>query len=398
MIGIPIGIYEQAKDTVTGIWDLIKSIFSGEILDQLVDLYNALFEMDWEDVKKMLWGLLGIDPDRFDEIWNSKNITTVKRYKFIGEIIGRLIFEIILMVFTGGAALAKYSAKIPALAKLATSLKKVDKVIPDETAEKLRKAEKTTDKVDEAVVPVIVKTEKAVGSMLAPYKKLRGKLDEVKGKIGNENFAKFDEQLRQLPDEVLKKLDDNPGVLEAFAKRSLDDPDFFKAVKKGDLSKLDELIEIKGGKKGEGWTKELNAPLKPNAKYKIDGYLYETDDFGRVKKVSGDLKLEPRGRNTYQQGKSVELKDGTKGIDDGGHLIADRFYGPGEQINYLPQKSSLNKGAWKKMENDWAKAIEQGKKVEVDIRPVFEGSSKRPVEFEVFYKVNGEEFVKYFSN
>src|SRR5690554_3461830 len=229
MTGIPIGVYEQAKDTVTGIWDLIKSIFSGEILDQLVDLYNALFEMDWEDVKKMLWGLLGIDPDRFDEIWNSKNITTVKRYKFIGEIIGRLIFEIILMVFTGGAALAKYSAKIPALAKLATFLKKVDKVIPDETAEKLRKAEKTTDKVDEAVVPVIVKTEKAVGSMLAPYKKLRGKLDEVKGKIGNENLAKFDEQLRQLPDEVLKKLDDNPGVLEAFAKRSLDDPDFFKA-------------------------------------------------------------------------------------------------------------------------------------------------------------------------
>jgi hypothetical protein len=29
--------------------------------------------------------------------------------------------------------------------------------------------------------------------------------------------------------------------LEAFAKRSLDDPDFFKAVKDGDLSRLDEL-------------------------------------------------------------------------------------------------------------------------------------------------------------
>lgn len=148
MIGIPIGIYEQAKDTVTGIWDLIKSIFSGEILDQLVDLYNALWEMDWEDVKKLLWGLLGVDPDKFDEIWNSKNITTVERYKFIGEIIGRLIFEIILMVFTGGVALAKYGAKIPALAKLASSLKKVEKIIPDNVANKLRKK-----KQKEVVVP-----------------------------------------------------------------------------------------------------------------------------------------------------------------------------------------------------------------------------------------------------
>jgi hypothetical protein len=53
------------------------------------------------------------------------------------------------MVFTGGAALAKYSSKIPALAKLATSLKKVDKVIPDNVADKLRKKKKQK----EAVVP-----------------------------------------------------------------------------------------------------------------------------------------------------------------------------------------------------------------------------------------------------
>lgn len=47
---------------------MIKSIFTGEILDQLVDLYNALWEMSWEDVKKLLLGLLGIDPDEFERI------------------------------------------------------------------------------------------------------------------------------------------------------------------------------------------------------------------------------------------------------------------------------------------------------------------------------------------
>lgn len=68
--------------------------------------------------------------------------------------------------------------------------------------------------------------------MLAPYKKLRGKLDEVQRKLGNKNYTIFEEQLRKLPDDVLKKLDDNPDLMEAFAKRSLDDPDFYKAVHK----------------------------------------------------------------------------------------------------------------------------------------------------------------------
>ncbi len=58
----------------------------------------------------------------------------------------------------------------------------------------------------------------------------------------------------------------------------------------------------------------------------------------------------------------------------------------------------MNKGAWKKMENDWAKAIEQGKTIEVDIRPVFEGTSKRPVAFEVDYWINGKKTNVSFEN
>ena len=79
-------------------------------------------------------------------------------------------------------------------------------------------------------------------------------------------------------------------------------------------------------------------------------------------------------------------------------MIADRFYGPGEQINYLPQKATLNKGAWKKMENDWAKAIEHGKTVEVDIRPVFKGDSKRPTGFKVKETINGKSKIREFKN
>ncbi len=159
-----------------------------------------------------------------------------------------------------------------------------------------------------------------------------------------------------------------------------------------------DVLEFKEGKKGEGWNNELNKELKPNAKYKVDDYLYETDLEGRIKKVSGELKLDARGRNAYQQGKSVTSKGGTKGADQGGHLIGDRFFGPGEQINYLPMDAKLNQGAWKAMENKWATELAAGKKVEVDIRPVFEGTLKRPTKFIVKEIIDGKVKIHRFNN
>jgi hypothetical protein len=159
----------------------------------------------------------------------------------------------------------------------------------------------------------------------------------------------------------------------------------------------DEVIELAPGSKGS-WNKALNETLKPNAKYKVGDKIYETDELGRVKRVSGELELGKLGRNGYQQGKSVTLKDGTKGVDEGGHLIGHQFKGAGEQINYVPMKESLNQGAWKKMEMDWAKDLEAGKKVEVDINPIYDGISKRPTEIEVFYKIDGKEYMKVFPN
>jgi hypothetical protein len=159
----------------------------------------------------------------------------------------------------------------------------------------------------------------------------------------------------------------------------------------------DEVIDLTPGSKG-GWNKALNETLKPNAKYKVGNKIYETDELGRVNRVSGELELGKLGRNGYQQGKSVTLKDGTKGLDEGGHLIGHQFKGAGEQINYVPMKESLNQGAWKKMEMDWAKDLEAGKKVEVDINPIYDGISKRPTEIEVFYKIDGKEYMKVFPN
>lgn len=160
-----------------------------------------------------------------------------------------------------------------------------------------------------------------------------------------------------------------------------------------------KIIDLKPGQKG-GWNKTLNTQLDSNTDYKVGSYTYETDSVGNVNRVHGSLELKARDRNTYQQTKSAEfngIKDGLKS-DDGGHLVASIFNGPGEQINYLPMNLNLNRGRWKKMENTWAEALKSGKKVSIDIKPIYEGASKRPAAFDVKYWIDGKQKKVYFEN
>ena len=145
----------------------------------------------------------------------------------------------------------------------------------------------------------------------------------------------------------------------------------------------DEIVQ-KSGSKGN-WNKVLNNKLEPNKVYKVDTYNYHTDSIGRVDNVSGNLKLEPKGRNLYQQGKAVKLKNGLKGEDEGGHIIAQIFNGPGEQINYVPQTQTLNRGDWKVMENEWKEALSKipPDEVKVDIQIIYDRNNKRPKRFNV---------------
>ncbi|QXG45367.1 two-partner secretion domain-containing protein [Pseudomonas viridiflava] len=144
-------------------------------------------------------------------------------------------------------------------------------------------------------------------------------------------------------------------------------------------------VEVSSGGKG-AWSKDLNKP-EPNTIYKVDGNkTYQTDSMGRVERVESDLSYAKNDRNTYQQ--CVAGKCGVSG-DEGGHLIASVFNGPGEKLNLLPMNGNLNKGAWKSMENTWANALKDGKPVNVKIEPIYSGSSVRPDRFNVKYSIDG---------
>ncbi|TYQ14651.1 UNVERIFIED_CONTAM: DNA/RNA non-specific endonuclease [Acetivibrio alkalicellulosi] len=160
-------------------------------------------------------------------------------------------------------------------------------------------------------------------------------------------------------------------------------------LSKEEGTKLFEKIIAEHSNKQENKDYIMKRParLKPNIEYTANGYNYKTDDKGRIKSVEGQLVLEEAKRNKYHQ-RIVGGEDRLE-TDEGGHLIASIFKGSGDIDNLVPMDANLNKGEWKKIENDWAEALkeEPPKEVKVNITPIYEGDSQRPTKFEIEYQI-----------
>lgn len=141
---------------------------------------------------------------------------------------------------------------------------------------------------------------------------------------------------------------------------------------------------------------DLKGELLPNVKYESEGYYYSTDKIGRIKNVEGNLRLEDGQRNEYAQRKAGGID--RQESDQGGHLIARQFGGSGGLDNLVAMKGELNQGAYKKMEMDLKKALEDGCTVDTEIRVKYEGNSQRPSRIIVVYKIDGEKTKKIFDN
>ena len=126
--------------------------------------------------------------------------------------------------------------------------------------------------------------------------------------------------------------------------------------------------------------------LKENIVYESKGYYYQTDELGRIKAAQGDLRLEAGKRNNRDQLKAGG--DDRLPGDHGGHLIANRYAGSGEIDNLLAMAAIVNNSKYKKIENRWGEALQEGKEVEITIDVVYDGASKRPKEFNVKYFID----------
>lgn len=85
---------------------------------------------------------------------------------------------------------------------------------------------------------------------------------------------------------------------------------------------------------------------------------------GRINKFETDnLKLTNRESRLPHDPKTPGKIDG----DHAGHLAGDRFGGSPELDNLVSQSSNVNLSQYRKIENQWANALKDGKQVKVKV-------------------------------
>ena len=221
--------------------------------------------------------------------------------------------------------------------------------IPGGKSAKLRKLAKLADNADE--VAAIKKT--------------------VEGGTGKLSFGKNSDKLKAIP-------------------RSE------KTVKSLDAGKSSGKRGVKGT-----WNDELENP-EPNTIYKVTSthagkpsiYTYETDELGRTIRVTGKLEKSPIPnveRNKIHRNRTTQSEYGGDDRNyDGGHLIGSLFKGPAEKINLVPQLSRQNRnGDWRQMEKDWAKNLDKGSTVDVEILVEYADDGATPARLVAKAKVDG---------
>ena len=129
-------------------------------------------------------------------------------------------------------------------------------------------------------------------------------------------------------------------------------------------------------------------PFDPNTIYEVGPFIYQTDRNGVVERVRGTLQRQPSHRDSGAQRAAGERSRMDE--DHGGHVIGTRFGGPGEGINLFAQHRAKNLGEYRRIENEWQRALasDPNAVVTVDVQLV-PGNDQRSIKLLVNSWVDG---------
>ena len=140
-----------------------------------------------------------------------------------------------------------------------------------------------------------------------------------------------------------------------------------------------------------------NGELLPNTEYTINGNTYRTDEYGNKVSCDSEPKYTDEGTRNIKEQKEVGGEE-RQDDDDGGHIIAKILGGAEGDENLVPMRRTINRGDYKKMENEIAKALQDGKKVTVHIDLEYDGESQRPSKIRAEYTIGRKKTVVEFDN
>ena len=144
--GVGEGFIDAIVSTAEDLYNMIVDIFTGEIFSQIADL----FEMLWEKGLSGVWDMIkDFGTSTWKELkaaWNNPN--PYQRGKYFGEIIGAVLFEVVLAILTAGIGTSiKLSVKVQKVLKWFPDLN-TKKVVPnnvDHYADDIKKMNKDKD-------------------------------------------------------------------------------------------------------------------------------------------------------------------------------------------------------------------------------------------------------------
>lgn len=254
--------------------------------------------------------------------------------------------------------------------------------------------------------------------------------DSAGSEISQESLEKFDKIMgddkieSQQPEE---SPDLTPVEVENKFCKLFDVGDFFK---KSEVNSMRNNVENNETSSNDETESEMQEPdisekREPNSEYEIDGDIYETDDNGDTYKKNGKLmpnkeytingnkyRTDERGNKISCDSEPTYTEDGTRNIkeqkesggderqeeDDGGHIIAKILGGAEGEENLVPMRRTINRGDYKKMENEISKSLQEGKKVTVHIDLEYDEDSGRPSKIRAEYTIDGKKTVVEFDN
>jgi hypothetical protein len=163
--------------------------------------------------------------------------------------------------------------------------------------------------------------------------------------------------------------------------------------------KVRKRLELDANQRYESWERmrEQTGRFPADSRIELNGYTYVTDRVGRVREVSGTLRLGDGERDAYAQS-MVGRGDGRRDTDEGGHLIAREFGGPEGYLNLTPMDATVNRGKYsdkllgtfRNSETEMKKLIQDGHRVDVRIEQGYweENRTGRPDYFRVRYTID----------
>lgn len=146
-----------------------------------------------------------------------------------------------------------------------------------------------------------------------------------------------------------------------------------------------------------GQTYSKNGEILPNIEYTVNGNNYKTDANGNKVSCDSNPKYTEEGSRNMKEQKESGGEE-RREDDDGGHIIARILGGAEGEENLVPMRRTINRGDYKKMENEIAKALQEGKKVTMHIDLEYNSDSHRPSKIRAEYIIEGKKTVVEFDN